>query len=325
MRIFITGGHGFIGSVVVRKLLARDQDVVCLVRESSDTQRVDGLDVEKVIGDMRDRDSLAAGIAECDAVIHLASPSSWKDINSPAMDAIVVDGTRTLLEVAAEKGVERVVYCSSILAINASKKAPEIFDEDAPFEVDTRRLNYSRCKAAAEEICREFAADDDPLEVVIVNPSEVYGPNDITMVTAGNLVDFATSRPVLVCKGGTAVAHVDDVADGIIAALDRGRNGERYILGGENLTVKELAQQTLDILELDRRIVTIPTGLLKAITKTATTLRIPLPYEPETIPYATLYWFMDNSKARKELGVEFRSAQDALRPTLEWLRDAGHI
>jgi dihydroflavonol-4-reductase len=161
--------------------------------------------------------------------------------------------------------------------------------------------------------------------VVIVNPTEVYGPEDTALITACNLIDFARSSPVLVCTGGTSIVHVEDVALGIVRAMEKGRAGERYILGGDNLTIRELAAMTLEILGQKKPIWTMPNGLLRGLASVGRTLRIPMPFNPHVIPYATLYWFARNDKARRELGVEFRGARETLTPTLAWLRDSGRL
>src|SRR5262249_930649 len=121
------------------------------------------------------------------------------------------------------------------------------------------------------------------------------------------------------------VSYVDDVADGIIAALSKGRAGERYILGGDNLTIKELAALTLEVLGTSKPTLTFPNGFIRALTAFATAVKLPLPYNPAVIPYGIRYWFMDSSKARKELGINFRSAKASLEPTLAWLTSAGYI
>ena len=321
MRVFATGGNGFIGSAVVRTLLTQGHAVRCLLRETSDTARIDGLDVERVYGDVRDADSVSQGAAGCDAIIHLACLSAWKEIDSPLLDEVVERGTGNVLAAARSHGL-RVVYVSSVLAVNGSDR-PEVFDESATFALPDRKLRYARCKLRGEALCLDAWRGGVP--VVIVNPTEVYGPDDTALVTAGNLIDFATSRPVLVCHGGTSVAFVDDVALAVVRALERGRPGERYILGGENLTVRRLAELTLEILGLERRIVTVPTSLMRALATVALSLHLPLPFEPRVAPYATRYWFVDSAKATRELGVEFRSAREALEPTLRWLQESGRV
>lgn len=323
MRVFVTGGNGFIGSVVVRELAAQGHEVVCLLRPTSNTDRLAGVQFERADGDVRDAESLRAGIAGARAVIHLASLSSWDLIDSPEMKDVVLGGTRNVLDAAAALGNPRVVFVSSVTAVGATPR-PVPLDESAPYNLEkTRGLTYAQYKHQAEQMCRDSVEAGQ--DVVIVNPAEVYGPNDIALITAGNLVDFAKSSPVLVCRGGTSVAYVDDVALGIVRAMERGKRGERYILGGPNVTLRELAAETLDILAKRAKIWVLPNALIRFVTKVATGLRIKLPYNPRVIPYATRYWFVDASKAQRELGVSFRSARDTLAPTLAWLKEAGHI
>ncbi len=321
--IFITGGNGFIGSRVVRQLINLGYRVRCLLRATSKTGRIDDLPFERVTGDIRDRASLEAGMQGSDGVIHLASLSNWDDIHSPLMHEVVVAGSCNVLAAAQACGNLRTVYVSSIIAVNGTKEA-QVQNEGSPFTLRNRKnYAYAFAKQEVEAICREMCAAGLP--VMIVNPAEVYGPHDDDMVTAGNLVDFAQSNPVLVPTGGTSVVHVDDVAAGIIAAFERGRAGERYILGGDNLTIRELAALTLEILGQEKRIITLPNALLVALAKVGGTLHLPLPFNPAVIPYAVRYWWMDNAKVREELGVNFRSAREALMPTLEWLRNDGYI
>ncbi|MES2503383.1 MAG: NAD-dependent epimerase/dehydratase family protein [Myxococcota bacterium] len=315
MRIFVTGGNGFIGSHVVKTLLSKGYQVRCLLRPTSDTKRLSGLDYEPVLGDVRHQDSLTTGMSGCDGIVHLASLSSWNDIASPAMHEIVVSGSKNLFQAAKAHGISKTVFVSSAAAINGSK-TPELQNEDSTFSLEKHHLPYSKAKRAVEQMDFPF---------VTVNPGEVYGPNDWNFITAGNLVDFAESAPVMVCAGGTSVVHVEDVASGIVAALEKGRIGQRYILGGDNLTIRELAKLTLDILGQNKRILQIPNGLLRIAGKTASALKLPFPIHPNVIPYATRYWMMDNEKAKRELGVSFRNARDTLEPTLMWLKNEGLI
>ena len=322
MKVFVTGGNGFIGSAVVRKLVGAGHNVRCLLRPTSRTERIDDLHTERTLGDVRDLKSVQQGMAGCQATIHLAGLSSWNEIASPALKQVVEDGTWNILQAALAAPEHRVVFVSSVTAINGSD-TPQIFDEASEFSLNDAELKYALAKRHAESLCRRAIAEGLP--VVVVNPAEVYGPSDTALVTAGNIVDFARSNPVLVVSGGTSVAHVDDVADGIVAALVKGRPGERYILGGENLTIRQLADLCLELLGRRSRIVTMPNGLIRILTKVATALRLPLPYNPCVIPYATRYWFVDGSKAQRDLGVSFRSARETLVPTIDWLRQAGHI
>lgn len=318
-KVFVTGGNGFIGSRVVRALAGQGVVPRCLLRKSSDTSRIADLPFERVEGDVRDVEAVRGGFEGCDGAVHLASLSNWNDIDSPLMDEVVKGGTRNVLEAARAAGNKKVVFVSSATAINGSEE-PQVFDESAAFTLDDKKLSYARHKRDAEKMCL-----DSGVPVVIVNPAEVYGPQDTGMITAGNLVDFAKSSPVMICDGGTSVVHVDDVAMGIVRALERGRPGERYILGGENLTIRQLAELSLDLMGRKASVVKLPKSVIRSVASAASFARIPLPFNPKVIPYATRYWFVDNQKARTELGVDFRSARDTLAPTVSWLREAGHI
>jgi dihydroflavonol-4-reductase len=322
VKVFVTGGNGFIGSVVVRELVRCGHSVVCLLRPTSRTHRIEGLPFERRPGDVRDAAAVRAGMEGCDATIHLAGVSSWNEINSPALTAVVEGGTGNVLEAAAELGNHRVVFVSSTTAVNGSDD-PQIFDETAEFTLRDPALRYAHAKHHAEQLCLRAWRMGVP--VIIVNPAETYGPCDDSMVTAGNLLDFARSSPVMVCRGGTSVAHVEDVACGIVAALSRGRPGERYILGGENVTIEQLAAHSLQLLGRRARIVKVPNTFLRAVTRAAARVRLPLPYNQHVIPYATRYWFMNHAKAERELGVRFRDARETLMPTIAWLKEAGHV
>jgi dihydroflavonol-4-reductase len=321
MRILVTGGNGFIGSVVVRMLRARGLDVRCLVRRTSRLDRIAHLGCDLVVGDLLDFSSLQTAVRGCNAVIHLAGIAKWNLINSPFMFDVVAGGTLSVLKAAIAAGIERMVYVSSTAAL-AGTPAPALQNEDSLSPLRLEHYPYARAKHRAEEFCREYS---DRISVTILNPGEVYGPNDIELVTAGNLIDFARSNPVAVCKGGTSVVYVDDVAGGIIAALEKGRNRERYILAGENITIRYLAELTNELLSLKKNFITLPTYAIRAASWAGRKYQVPLPFNPEVIPYATLYWFTDNRKAVRELDVRFRNAESTLQPTLEWCVNTGRI
>ena len=322
MRVFVTGGNGFIGSHVVAQLAREGHTIRCLLRPTSDTSRIDSVDFEPHIGDVRDIDSLKAGMDGMDACIHLASISAWGDMRSSALQDTVVDGTHNILKAsAAAKGI-RLIYVSSAIAVNGSIK-PRVFNEDSPFELTDRSMPYALAKHQAEELVLQYVSEG--LDAVIVNPAEVYGPNDTSYVTAGNLVDALTSWPALACHGGTAITHVEDVADAMVQAMTKGRCGERYILGGDNLSVAELLKLTVKLAGRPRPVVTLPNGPLKWSINTLAKLKLPTPVAPEVLDYATFYFFMDSSKAQRELGYKPRPADEVLRPVIDWLLDTGRV
>jgi dihydroflavonol-4-reductase len=196
MKILVTGGNGFIGSVVVRMLRARRLNVRCLVRRTSRLDRIAHLGCEFVVGDLLDPLSLQLATRDCDAVIHLAGIVKWDLINSPLMFDVVAGGTHNLLEAATRSGIKRMVYVSSTVALQGSRE-PVLLNETSRWVPRRGPYAYARAKLRAEEFCREYS---DRISVTIVNPGEVYGPDDTNLITAGNLIDFATSNPAIVCQ-----------------------------------------------------------------------------------------------------------------------------
>ncbi len=322
-KIFVTGGAGFIGSRVVKMLLEQGYEVRCLLRNTTNTRRIDGLNYEKFIGDITDPKSLEEGMKGCTGVIHLASLSNWKDIKSSKMPLVVIEGSKNVIEAAKKNGNLKMVYVSSSTAIDGTDDL-RILNEDSPLTLpNNNHYVYAHAKKQVEEYCKQEAKNGFP--VVIVNPTEVYGPYDYDKITLGNLIDFATTKTVQLAEGGTSIVYVDDVANGIIAALEKGRPGERYILGGENMEFKDLAALTLEILGIKKPIKKISRKMLMTLAWISKTFGINMGFEPAVIPYAVKYWFVDNSKAKKELGVTFRSPREILEPTLKWAKEEGLI
>jgi dihydroflavonol-4-reductase len=323
MKVFVTGGNGFIGSRVVRQLHAQGHQVRCLVRETSKTHRIDMVPFEPHIGDVRDVDSLVAGMDGCDGVIHLASISSWDQIRSPIMRIVVIDGTRNVMEAALRSDGLRTVFVSTCAAINGTVE-PVVLDETADFTLDPKTYIYAGAKHEAEQICTEFAGKGLP--VMTVNPCEVYGPEDEDLITASYLLDALNDWPAMSLHGGTAVAHVEDVANGIILALEKGRGGERYILGGDNLHVRQVIEKTLEAGgQSGKFILQLPNGITKAVIKGLAKLRLPTPVIPDIVDYGTLFWYVDCSKAKNELGYTHRSADETIADVVGWLKESGRV
>jgi dihydroflavonol-4-reductase len=321
-KILVTGGNGFIGSRVVRELLTRGYEVRCLLRKTSDTTRINDLEIEHVYGDVRDPDSVRTSMEGVTGCIHLAAIVAWSLMQSPVLDETIIEGTRNVLDAIVSNGRVRLVYVSSAIAINASNE-PRVFDESSPFELLDTPMRYAIAKHKAEQLVNEYLKNG--LDAVIVNPAEVYGPNDTSMTTACNIRDFLTNYPCLACRGGTAITHVDDVADGIVKAFEHGVAGERYILGGDNVTIEELARLTLAIAGQKKPVLRLPNRLLIAVVQTLERLKLPSPVVPGVLDYATRYSFMDSSKARRELGYTPRPAREVIAPVVEWLKTAGYV
>lgn len=322
-KIFVTGGAGFIGSRVVKMLLEQGYEVRCLLRNTTNTRRIDGLGYEKFIGDITDAASLNEGMKGCDGVIHLASLSNWKDIKSAKMPMVVIEGSKKVLDAAKENGNIKVVYVSSSTAVDGTDDK-KVLDENSPLTLPkNKHYIYAHAKKEVEEYCKQRAKEGQP--IVIVNPTEVYGPFDYDKITSGNLIDFATTKTVQLAKGGTSIVYVDDVAAGIIAAYEKGKSGERYILGSDNMEFEDLAKLTLELLAIQKPVKEIGRGMLMNLAWFSKTFGINMGFEPAVIPYAVKYWFVDNTKAKNELGVSFRGAREILEPTLKWVKEEGMI
>ena len=319
MRVFVTGGNGFIGSRLVRRLVADGHEVRCLLRPTGRTHRIDDLDVERVPGDLADVDALRRGLDGSDGCVHLAGVSSWDEIASPEVEDVIVEGTRRLLDAAREVAGLRFVYVSSVAAVNGAE-TPQVFDETTPFGLDGSGLRYALAKHAAEALV--LAAARDGLHAVIVNPGETYGPDDDEWITAGPIRDTLRSWPALAVRGGASVVHVDDVAAGIAAALERGRPGERYILGGENLRIEQIVRTSLAAAGARKPVLVVPAAVLRAVVRLCGLLRLPPPVPPDLVGYACRYWFVDSGKAERELGYRARPAAETLASVVTWIRQA---
>jgi dihydroflavonol-4-reductase len=322
LKVFVTGGNGFIGSQVVASLHRQGHSLRCLLRESSKTHRLEGIPFEAHLGDIRDVESLVAGMEGCQAVIHLASISAWDQIRSPLMRTVVVDGTRNVLEAARRAGQLRTVFVSSLTAVSGTRE-PIVHDEDAEFKLPAEPFIYAHAKRDAEALCRQ-AFEEHELPVLIVNPCEVWGPHDDEFITAGYPRDTLRDWPAMTVTGGTALAHVADIAEGIASAIDKGRAGERYILGGENISAPEITRLILECAGEKKWILRLPNGLTQVLINGMARCRLPTPIHPDLLAHAVLYWYADCSKAERELDYRYRSARETIQSVVDWLRAEGH-
>ena len=238
----VTGANGFLGAAVVRALLAEKQTVRALVRAGSDRRNLAGLAVEVIVGDITEPDSLRAAVRGCTAVFHVAADYRLWVAEPGAMYRTNVAGSVNVLEAAAAAGVERMVYTSSVavLGLNADRSPA---DEATPVTIDAMIGVYKRSKFLAEEAVRRRAAEL-AFPVVVVNPSTPIGPGDVKPTPTGRIIlDAAAGRMPAFVDTGLNLVHVDDVARGHLAALALGKPGERYILGGEDMTLQRILQR----------------------------------------------------------------------------------
>jgi dihydroflavonol-4-reductase len=328
MTTLITGATGFVGSAVLRRLVEAGHDVRALVRPASDLTNLDGLSVDIVAGDVSDRALLDRAAAGCEAVFHVAADYRLWISKPEEMYAANVDGTRNVMLAAANAGASRIVYTSSVATLGLKPDASPA-DEDTPSTLEDMIGHYKRSKFLAEAEVRRLAAEEG-LPAVIVNPSAPIGPRDVKPTPTGRLVvQAASGRMPAYVDTGLNVVHVDDVATGHCQAFERGRIGERYILGGWNMTLREILGEIAAITGRRPPRIRLPHNLVLPIAYLAeTVVRIRGRGEPvatvDGVRMAKKRMFFSSDKARRELGWGPREARLALEDAIAWFRRHGY-
>lgn len=325
----VTGATGFVGSAVARALLDRGHGLRLLVRPGGDRRNVADLPAELAEGDLRDPASLAAAVAGCRHLVHVAADYRlWVPDPAPML-AANVDGTRALLLAATAAGAERIVYCSSVAALGlVGDGTPGT--EDTPVHLDHIVGAYKRSKYLAEQAVRDLVRDH-AAPVVIVNPSTPVGPRDIKPTPTGKMVlDAAAGRMPAYVDTGLNIVHVDDVAAGHVLALERGRIGEAYILGGHDLDMPELLALVDDVMgRRTPRRARLPHGLLWPVALGMEGAARVFGIEPlvtrEMLAMAKKRMYFSPAKAIAELGYAPRPARQAVADAVAWFRGAGWL
>ena len=322
MTTLVTGANGFVGSSVLRRLLDVGVRVRVLVRPGSDRRNLEGLDVEIAEGDLRDTASLEAALKGCFALYHVAADYRLWTPHPEELYQSNVEGTRNIMHAAGEAGVERIVYTSSVATLGLNKDGTPA-DENTRVSINDMIGHYKRSKYLAEELVRKLVREQR-LPVVIVNPSTPIGPRDIKPTPTGRLIlDAARGRMPAYVDTGLNLVHVDDVAAGHLAAFHRGRIGERYILGGENLWLKEILERIARI-----------TGRKPPRIRLSQNVVMPIAYLSQAFarltgggePRATVdgvkmsrkLMFFTSHKAEQELGYRARPVDEALKDAVDW-------
>ncbi|HSB45438.1 MAG TPA: hopanoid-associated sugar epimerase [Nitrospira sp.] len=323
MKALVTGATGFVGGAVARALVRTGIDVRVLARPDSDLQNLEGLAVERVAGDLRDPASLRAALTGCRQLYHIAAhyalwapePSIFYDIN--------VTGTRMILEAARDVGIERMVYCSTIGAIGLPPGGGP-GTEETPVSLDQMAGHYKRSKYLAEQEVLRLAREGLP--VVIVNPSAPVGAGDVKPTPTGQIiVDFMKGRMPAYIETGLNIIDVDDVAFGHLLAMQKGRVGERYILGNKNLMLREVFEILSRLTGVKAPSIKLPRMAILPLAYlnhwianlTGRPPRIPL----EGVKMAKYKMHYDCSKAISELGLPQTPPEVALEKAVRWFRE----
>jgi dihydroflavonol-4-reductase len=326
--VLVTGATGFVGTAVARALIAAGRRVRALCRPGSDRRNVAGLDLEILEGSLEDARSLAAGVAGCGALYHVAADYRLWVRDPAAMYRANVEGTRALMSAALAAGVERVVYTSSVATLGLHADGTPA-DETTPSTLDDMIGPYKRSKFLAEAEVRGLV-ETRQLPAVIVNPSTPIGPRDIKPTPTGRMiVEAASGRMPAFVDTGLNLVHVDDVARGHLLAEERGRVGERYILGGENLPLAEILRRIAAIVGGRPPVVRLPLPLVWPIAAVAEAVGRLTDKEPmvtfDSLRMARKKMYFSSAKAERELGYSARAADQALAEAIQWFHAAGMV
>ncbi len=328
MRVLVTGATGLVGGAVVGELLSRGLRVRALVRAASP---LDALGppphggVELAVGDVLDRAAVERALSGCQAVIHAAGLAAIGREPRARLLAVNAGGVETVLGAALAAGVERAVLTSSASVLGGSR-VPHVADEDTTSSADTLGIDYFVSKLRGEEVGLDLAARGLPL--AIVRPAYVLGPGDVHHSSAATVLALARGRIPAYVQGGASFCDVRDVARGHVEALLRGRPGEAYLLGGQNLTMDEFVGRTCRLAGV-RSPLRVPYAVAAAATR-AMTLAARLGAPPPAVPgqlleASRLYTFVTSAKAQRELGYTIRPFEDSVRDTLRWYLRRGEL
>ncbi|MBA4142368.1 MAG: NAD-dependent epimerase/dehydratase family protein [Nitrosospira sp.] len=323
----VTGANGFVGSAVVRCLLNANHEVRCLVRPGSDRRNLCKLPVELLEGDLRSVESLKPAVSGCDNLFHLAADYRLWVSDPETMYDINVKGTQALIIASAEAGMKRMVYTSSVATLGTNVDGNSA-NEESPSSLKSMTGHYKRSKFIAEQIVKKIT-NEQKLPLVIVNPSTPIGPRDIKPTPTGRIVvDTLSGRMPAYVNTGLNVAHVDDIAYGHLLAYRHGKPGERYILGGENMTLLQILQTIDEIQGKQTRRLNLPIGLVLPAAWLMEKMAVVTKVEPratlDSVRMARKIMFFSSEKAVRELGYQYRPSANALEDAMKWFQANGY-
>jgi dihydroflavonol-4-reductase len=324
MKVLVTGSSGFLGGWLVRRLVAEGHDVRTLLRKPDELGHLTKLGVSVATGDITNASAVRSACDGVETVFHLAGLIAYSRAERLAMEKVNVGGTRNVVEACIDTRVGKLIYLSSVAAIGASF-TQSVLNETSPCTIQHLNLGYFETKRQAEVLVREAVLRGE-IKAVILNPSTIYGAGDASKGSRTTQLKVARGEFRIYPPGGVNVVAVEDVIDGIMAAWQKGQNGQRYILASENLLL-------VDVFKTIARTASVPAprwGLPKSAifalayaSEAARLVGLPGPFSIENAWTSTMYHWFDSSKAQSELGLKFRPSVWAIENSVRHMRDQG--
>ncbi len=322
-KILVTGATGFVGSWMTRHLLDQGHGIKVLRRENSDTSQIENLTIEHCIGDVTDYNSILEAAKDVDAIFHLAGFIGYSRSARPLMDKVNVGGTKNIIKVCEELKISKLLYFSSVTAVGAGFSDKEILTEDSPYNLKKLNLGYFETKRLAEEAV-VTACKENKINASIVNPSTIYGAGDAKKGSRGTQLKVAKGTFPFYTSGGVNIISIHDVIKAAYRAFEVGKNGERYILAGENITIKQLFEIIAGCTGVKLPHIYLPNFIVKALGFIGDILEKfnkKGPLNSETAWTSTLFHWFDSSRAQKELELDPRPAKESIEESVKWAKE----
>jgi dihydroflavonol-4-reductase len=326
MKVLVTGGTGFLGANLAAALIARGDEVRVLRRASSSLLALEGLPVAHVIGDITEPEAVERAVEGCDLVFHVAAIAAYWRAKPGRIYHVNVEGTRIVMQACLRAGVPRVVHTSSVAAVGIAAGGG-MADETTPFDALSATFAYADSKQRAEVVVRDAVARG--LNALIVNPASVFGAGDHYLNTGRIVVEYGRGRIPVVPPGGMCVVDVEAVTRGHLLAAERGRAGERYILGGENLSHRQVAATVAAVAGVRAPNLVVPRWLLGPAAIGVDAYSRVSPWSPpingEQLKLSGLDFYFDSSKAMRELGYPLMPFRAAVEQAYRWYKEHGYL
>lgn len=323
MKVVITGANGFLGSWLSKRLVLDGYDVHIVTRKNSDLSEIKDLKFQNHVGDVTDLNSLNHAFEGAEIVFHLAGVVAYKKEHRHLMDQVNVTGTKNVVAAVQKQKVKKLLHLSSVVAVGAGLNANQILNENSEYNLSHLNLGYFETKRQAENIVVD-AFNKGLIEPYIVNPSTIYGPADAKKGSRSVQVKVAKGKFPFYTSGGVNVVAVEDVIDGIMLALSKGRAGQRYILSGENWTIQKLFSEIAEAAEVKAPYIPLPDCVLHAVGSLGDSIKW-IGISKENAWTSTLFHWFDNSKAKIELGFTPKPAKQAIQNSIRWMKSQGLI